>query len=241
MDKYFERILFLFLFLGLTTLLVFNISVYNKVQDLNDANKKTAEIVREIKTSNDKNVEDFNNRMQEQSEKMQKIQQEWDEGKDAVRALKEYGIHPNTDIGANTKLTVSDMNKIIDYYDKHIKDGTAFKGRGDAFIKASKITGLNPVYLFAHAACESAYGNSYLAKTRQNYFGINAVDSDPGRASHMGDDVEEGIISGALWIKRNYYDNGYTTLSSMKNAGYASDPNWARNISSVANTAISVL
>ena len=241
MDKFFERLMFLVLFVGFTSLLVLNVFTYNKVEDLKTANAKSVEFINEVRDSNDSKFNDMNSRMQEQADKMRILQQELDEGKEAVKALKESGIHPNTDIGANSKITTADMNRVIDYYDKHVRGGTPFKNRGEVFIKASRVTGLNPIYLFAHAACESSYGNSYLAKTRKNYFGINAVDSDPGRASHMGDDIEEGIVSGAVWIKQNYYDNGYTTLSSMKNAGYASDPNWARNISSVANTAISVL
>ena len=232
--------------IGVVLSMMIATGIYSAYQlnDMQEVNKKNYDIILQLKTENDetnKRLDDMDERIKNQADKMVEIQKEWDDGKEAVKALKNYGIQQETDIGKHTNLTATDMNKIIDYYDRHIKEGTPFKGRGDVFIKASKITGLNPIYLFAHASCESAYGNSYLAKTRGNYFGINAVDSNPDRASHMGDSVEEGIISGAIWIKENYYDNGYTTLASMKRAGYASDPNWAKNISSVANTAISVL
>lgn len=237
------------LYKGLLCIVVISLFVFGaysvrQMNDMKDISKKNHDTILQLKDENDKNakkIDEMNERINNQADRMVEIQKEWDDGKDAVKALKNYGIQKETDIGAHTNITVSDMNKIIDYYDKHIKEGTPFKGRGDVFIKASKKTGLNPIYLFAHAACESSYGNSYLAKTRGNYFGINAVDSNPDRASHMGDDIEDGIISGAVWIKENYYDNGYTTLESMRQAGYASDPNWAINISSVANTAISVL
>ena len=54
-------------------------------------------------------------------------------------------------------------------------------------------------------------------------------------------DVPYIFIEGAKWIKSNYYDNGYTTLDSMHQAGYASDPNWASQISSLANAAIGLI
>lgn len=157
-----------------------------------------------------------------------------------VKLLKANGYSEYTDLGANNLISVEDMDRIISYFEAHTgKD--AFTGHGSAFIKAAEATGLNPIYIFAHAVCESGYGTSYLAKTRHNYFGINAVDSNPGAATYMGNSVDEGIMAGAMWIKNHYYANGYTTLESMHNAGYASDSDWAKNIVSVANSAIEVL
>lgn len=43
--------------------------------------------------------------------------------------------------------------------------------------------GLNSLFTLAHADIESAHGNSYYAKTRNNLFGFNAIDSDPNQAS----------------------------------------------------------
>ena len=88
---------------------------------------------------------------------------------------------------------------------------------------------------------ESGCGTSYLARERNNFFGINAVDSNPNLAYDMGDEVDEGIISGACWIKDNFYDNGYTSLYAMSNGGYASNPKWASDIVSVYNDAIELL
>jgi beta-N-acetylglucosaminidase len=57
----------------------------------------------------------------------------------------------------------------------------------------------------------------------------------------MGNSVDQGIVSGAHWIKSNFYDNGYKTLDSMKKAGYASDQTWDTSISKIANDAIQIL
>ena len=159
---------------------------------------------------------------------------------DAINAIK-GGYGYDSDLSNNNPsalLTADDMNKIIDNYSSHVAGGTKFKGHGDIFIKASKESGLNPVYIFAHAAIESSFGNSAIANDRHNYFGINAIDSDPDKAHAMGESMEDGIINGAKWIKSTYYDKGYTTLNAMKRGGYATDPNWVAKISSVANSSI---
>ena len=158
-----------------------------------------------------------------------------------ILQLKATGFSIDTDITKDTDIKAEDMDRIIAYYDSHIKGGTGFTGKGYVFVEASKKTGINPVYLFAHAATESSYGKSYYARTRGNYFGINAVDGHEDRASNLGSDVDEGIVNGAMWIKHNYVDHGYTTLREMHKAGYASDKDWASTISSVANTSLEVL
>ena len=154
--------------------------------------------------------------------------------------IAKQGIDEYTDLGTKLALTGEDMNKIIDEWTSHL-DNSVIRGHGDAYIEASKRTGLNPIYLLAHSIIESGSGTSYLARTRGNFFGINAVDSNPDLAYHMGDTVDEGIISGAEWIKRNYYDNGYKTLRAMKDANYATSDRWVRDIVSVANTTVGYL
>ena len=139
------------------------------------------------------------------------------------------------------ELTSQDMNKIIDYWIYHMGVSSEFKDKGDAFIQAAQETGYNPIYILAHAACESAWGSSYIARTKNNYFGINAVDHDPGQSYHMGGSLEEGLSSGARWIYVNYYSNGYTSLSQMKNAGYATDPNWSYAIVGIMNKSLQAL
>lgn len=134
------------------------------------------------------------------------------------------------------KMTSKDMNRIIDYWIFHMGVSSTFKNKGDAFIQASKASGLNPIYILAHAACESGWGNSYMAKNRYNYFGINCVDKNPNLGYSMGNSVESGIINGAIWIANNFYKNGYTTLADMKKGNYATDPHWMYNIVTIMNS-----
>jgi beta-N-acetylglucosaminidase len=209
---------------------------YNEVQvELKESREASKEVLAMLK--------DIRNEQKSQGDKLNSamnITYKKRINKHNVLQLKTNGYSEYTDLGANSSISVEDMNRIIDYYESTIGK-TGFSGHGSAFIKAAEATGLNPIYIYAHASVESGYGTSYLARTRHNYFGINAVDSDPGKADIMGSSVDEGIMAGAMWIKKHYYSNGYTTLASMQAAGYASNPKWSSEIVSVANSAIEAL
>lgn len=51
------------------------------------------------------------------------------------------------------------------------------------FIDAEQKYGINALFILAHADIESAHANSFYAKTRNNLFGFNAIDTDPNQAS----------------------------------------------------------
>lgn len=204
-----------------------------EVSESHEANKRVLEMLVQIRDEQERQSQEIQKAMQVMHHK--RLQ------KKNVRQLKQEGYSRYTDLSAYIAISVEDMNKIIDFYAEYAIHSTAFKGHGHAFIEAANQTGLNPIYLFAHASCESDFGCSVLASDRFNFFGINAVDSNPDAAFVMGNSIDQGIIEGAKWIKRNYYDNGYTTLDAMHRAGYASSPNWASEISSLANAAIGLI
>lgn len=130
------------------------------------------------------------------------------------KANSRYFVDQNSDLSNKTVyVTTEDMNNIIRHFDP---SGTSpFQGQGNVFIEASKQSGLDPIYIFAHASWESDYGRSYLARDRGNYFGINAIDANPNAAHHMGNTMYDGIVNGAVWISKNYYQEGQTSLNSM--------------------------
>lgn len=130
------------------------------------------------------------------------------------KANSRYYVDQNSDLSnKSVYVTTEDMNNIIAHFDP---SGTSpFQGQGNIFIEASKESGLDPIYIFAHASWESDYGRSYLARDRGNYFGINAIDANPNAAHHMGNTVYDGIVNGAVWISKNYYQEGQTSLNSM--------------------------
>lgn len=161
-----------------------------------------------------------------------------------LKPKKPDNITPESNLSMNTSITAEDMNRIIDFWNAHVKGGTPFQGKGEAFIQASTESGLDPVYILAHAAWESGWGKSYIAVEKHNYFGIAAYDRSPYESAYtMGDCVDKGIVEGAKWIKSNYYDQGYTNLSAMINLGnYASDKaHWIKGIISIMKTSYSII
>ena len=115
-----------------------------------------------------------------------------------------------------------------------------FNGQGNVFMEAQKQSGLDARYILAHAALESAWGRSNIAKRYNNYFGIGAFDNDPNNAKNFSNSgLASGIINGAKWIAKNYYNSSYkqTTLYKMRNNNgvhqYATDPNWHNKIANI--------
>ena len=132
------------------------------------------------------------------------------------RAKTRANITSDSDLSnREIELSEAEMNSIISHWEEY-NGGSPFHGNGRLFIEASKASGLDPIYILAHASWESDWGRSWIARNKGNYFGINAVDTNPaGAAHHMGSTMEAGLVNGAKWISDNYYKEGQTTLNSM--------------------------
>jgi len=93
------------------------------------------------------------------------------------------------------------------------------------------------------AALETGKGTSVLAKTRNNYFGMNAVDSDPNKAFSYNS-PSQSITDYINLIKYNpRYKAAYDQyvqdrdplklLQGIKNSGYATDPEYVTKVASL--------
>lgn len=122
------------------------------------------------------------------------------------------GSLPTKSLSKYSIVTVDEMN---DWIAKRAPEGSPFIGLGAAFLEASRQADLDPKYLVAHAGLESTWGTSAIARDKHNFFGIGAFNHDPYNSAYSFNSFEEGIIEGALWIKRNYTDNGQDSLSGM--------------------------
>lgn len=147
----------------------------------------------------------------------------------------------------NTDLTKHDLGKTVDtltagqlneWINANAPEGSLMYNQGEAFMEAGKVSGLDPRYLVAHAAHESAWGTSNIVKDKNNFYGIGAFDATPYSSAYGYDGVKAGIIEGSKFIAKDYYSQGQTTLSSMhrdpsgKGHNYATDPGWADKIAS---------
>lgn len=147
-----------------------------------------------------------------------------------------------TDLSPMRTVNADQMNEIIYHW---TRGDSPFYNQGQTFIYASKESGLDPIYILAHAALESGWGRSSIATNKYNFFGIGAFDSNPNNAIELADNVTQGIINGAVWIARNYYDCGQTTLYSMRyNNGYheyCTSETWMYDINNIIQASYSLL
>ena len=122
------------------------------------------------------------------------------------------GSYPDKPLTEYPVVTIDEMNEFI----KQVSPSDSpFIGKGETFLKASQMSGLDPYYIFSHASLESGYGCSPIATCKNNYYGIAAYNESPDSAYHMGDNLDDGIINGAIWIRKHYIDKGYNTLNKM--------------------------
>ncbi|WP_342433031.1 glucosaminidase domain-containing protein [Neobacillus sp. FSL H8-0543] len=150
-----------------------------------------------------------------------------------------------TPLNTLSTITANQINQFINYKTKG--NESLMKDRGSAYIEAQKVTGLNAVYLLAHSGVESKWGTSDIVKNKNNFYGIGAVDSQPGEGANQFPTPEEGIIKGATWIKENYVSRNQSivdfpipqpTLDNMRfNSNlhqYSTDEAWAGKIAFIA-------
>ena len=140
------------------------------------------------------------------------------------------------DLGVWKMPTEDELNEWI----KSKNASSPFNGHADIFIEAAKQSGLDPRYIIAHAGLESGWGTSTIAKNKNNYFGIGAFDSSPYASAYkFGSGLAAGIIGGANWIAKHYYNSSYQqkTLRKMRwNNGvhqYATDTGWDTKIAQI--------
>ncbi|MDU5252181.1 glucosaminidase domain-containing protein [Anaerococcus vaginalis] len=111
---------------------------------------------------------------------------------------------------------------------------TNLQGLGKDFKKAEEKYEVNAILLMGMAKHETGNGHSYLAKTKNNLFGFNAIDQDPINSANTFKDKGESIDHVAKFLKENYlsedgkYYNGISTKSIGKL--YASDPEWSNKV-----------
>jgi len=108
------------------------------------------------------------------------------------------------------------------------------------FIKAQEDSGVNALMEYAWALHESAYGTSTIAKTKNNIFGIGAVDSAPLTNANPFTSVEECISYHAkTWVSvgysdpitdSRYYGASLGNKVTGYNVKYATDPYWGEGI-----------
>lgn len=141
---------------------------------------------------------------------------------------------------STTTYSAEDLNRFIS---ANTDSTSKLINTGQYFINAQATYGVNALLALGVAINESAWGKSNIAQTKNNLFGMNAVDSSPGESANYYKSVELCINEFAkYYISRGYADPAdwryYGGFLGNKingaNVKYASDPFWGEKASAHA-------
>jgi hypothetical protein len=138
----------------------------------------------------------------------------------------------DTDLTLPSGETAASLNQFL--------AGSDLAGLGASFMQAEATYHVSARYFVAHAILESGWGTSDIAQFKHNLFGFGADDANPYVDAMTFTSFDACIQYVAQFIETNYltatgrFYHG-PTLRGM-NVDYASDPNWAEKIASIADT-----
>ena len=143
-----------------------------------------------------------------------------------------YNYYIHLPARSKTSYTADEINT---YIKNNTSSTSVLRNTGKYFIEGQSKYGVNAMTSLSIAMNESARGESEIAKTKFNVFGLNAEDSYPQGAKKF-DSVGQCITS----VANNTFSNNYFNPKSWKynnsnlgnksfgmNVRYASDPYWS--------------
>lgn len=141
-----------------------------------------------------------------------------------------------------TKVSASTFDSFMN---SKVSGNSLMKNQGQAFIDAQNTYGVNALLMYAVAINESNYGRSNIALTKNNLFGLNATDTNPGENASSYASAKDSINTYAReYISNNYmdpkdvsglYHGGHLgDKASGINVKYASDAYWGEKAASFA-------
>jgi uncharacterized protein YgiM (DUF1202 family) len=143
-----------------------------------------------------------------------------------------------TNLNAKTNFTGAQIDEAI----RSVRSDSPLIGLGDAMVFTGEQESINALYIAAHAAWESAWGTSDIARYKNNLYGWGAYDSCPYECAKSFSSKDDCIDYVMAQIKDLYltpggqYYEGPTLLEMNEN--YATDNSWAEGIRDVMNSLV---
>jgi flagellum-specific peptidoglycan hydrolase FlgJ len=132
-----------------------------------------------------------------------------------------------------TSIVMTDSGLTEDHISTIFK-GTALEDEGleEVILEIEEMYGINAYFTIAVLKLESGNGESRLATTKNNLFGLNAIDGNINEAFSFktkGDSVRK---FGQL-ISKSYVDKGYTTIEKVSKKYCPSNSEWPSLVASI--------
>lgn len=141
---------------------------------------------------------------------------------------------------SETTYTAAQLDKFIN---ENTKSNSKLRGLGATFKDAERKYGVNALLSLGVAMNESAGGTSDIALSKNNLFGLKAIDSAPGLEANEFATPADSVYD----FTKNYISRGYANPSDWRyyggllgnkklgaNVKYASDPFWGEKAASYA-------
>ena len=141
---------------------------------------------------------------------------------------------------STTSYSASDLNSTIN---GKISSTSKLKDLGNDFVNNQNTYGVNALLMASIAINESGWGDSSIAKNKNNLFGLNAVDASPSQSANYYSSVSTCIKDFAeTYMSKKYlnpngsnYRGAYLgNKASGINVQYASDPYWGEKAANYA-------
>jgi hypothetical protein len=147
----------------------------------------------------------------------------------------------DSDLRNTTDVTGGQLDTAIDA----ISPGSPLIGLGDTWVDVQNNRTINAIYMVAHAALESGWGESDIAQEKNNIYGFDARDICPYECADQYASFEQCIRQVMEYVDNEYLTPGGTyyegaTLRGM-NVHYATDNQWAEKIASIMNDIVAEL
>lgn len=137
---------------------------------------------------------------------------------------------PSSAVKSNSGLTEEHIAKII--------KNTPLEGEGleKAILEIEEMYGINSYFTIAVMKLESGHGKSRIARTKNNLFGLNAVDSDPYNKALSFKTKEESVKKFGHIISEFYISKGLTSVEKVADKYCGVNSNWPVLVKSIMNS-----
>ena len=151
-----------------------------------------------------------------------------------------YPYFNNLSFRSKSNYTADEINR---YITAHTDSDSKLRNLGAALKEAENTYGVNALLTLSVAINESGWGQSRIAKDKNNLFGMGAIDSDPYNGAYKYPSTRESVLD----FTKNFISNQYANPRDWKywgaflgnknlgaNVKYASDPFWGEKAASYA-------
>ncbi len=126
---------------------------------------------------------------------------------------------------SETNYNAAELNAFIAYKDSTVNTSvtSGYLNLGGTFLSYGDTYGVNAAMELAFANHESAYGESSIAQSNYNYFGVGAVDSDPSQATTYAN-ASDCILQHMKYFMSRYYIDAYAYINPALGTAYYDVP-----------------